>query len=75
MVSAVILTTMQVQDLKDQGSDIARGRWTTLLPHCLLGSFLAHRVFVLLVPGMAGMWVAAELRPSHGGECATEPYL
>jgi len=28
MVSVVILTTMQVQDLKDQGGDIARGRWT-----------------------------------------------
>jgi 4-hydroxybenzoate polyprenyltransferase len=47
LVSLVILTTMQVQDLKDQAGDRLRGRWTVPLA---LGDWTSRVSLALLVP-------------------------
>lgn len=47
LVSLVILTTMQVQDLKDQAGDRLRGRWTVPLA---LGAWASRVSLALLIP-------------------------
>ncbi|RAL06170.1 UbiA family prenyltransferase [Aspergillus ibericus CBS 121593] len=54
MVSGVILTTMQIQDLKDQAGDRARGRRTIPL---VLGEQWSRWLIGLLVVGWSGVCV------------------
>lgn len=56
LVSVVILTTMQVQDLKDQAGDRLRSRWTVPLA---LGDWTSRVSLALLIPFWTGFsaWV------------------
>lgn len=51
LISVVILTTMQVQDLKDQAGDRLRGRWTVPLA---LGDWTSRITLALLIPFWTG---------------------
>lgn len=56
LISLVILTTMQVQDLKDQAGDRLRNRWTVPL---VLGERTSRISLALLIPFWTGFcaWV------------------
>lgn len=52
LISIVILTTMQVQDLKDQAGDRLRNRWTVPLA---LGEWTSRVSLALLIPFWTGV--------------------
>ncbi|KAL6720839.1 hypothetical protein ACLMJK_002764 [Lecanora helva] len=79
LISAIILSTMQIQDLKDQDGDRARGRQTAPL---ILGELIARRtiaVFIIfwslvcsmiwgnwILPSVAGFYVAYRVTWQQG---------